>query len=43
MCGKIGREGNGRFSVNVGKCTMANFLDPGILHFGKITYRLTHH
>ncbi len=25
------------------RCTMANFTGPGILHFGKIGYRLTQH
>ena len=35
MYGKIGR--------NARSAQWQNFLDPGILHLGKIGYRLTHH
>ena len=40
---KSGGTAERRFSTFAGKRIMANFLDPGIPHFGKITYRLTHH
>ncbi len=43
MYGKIGREWNRRFSINVRSAQWRIFSWSGILHFGKITYRLTHH